>query len=463
MSFLWNWLSPGRANQNEEDDSLPPPAHLDDTSVLRSDSFIASTPTAGGRQPPTTTAAATGQPSIAPQLQTGQENIQVVTAQVHNDPTGNPIGTQLTPRFGTTSPNQDEAEDSSEFSTENEEPNLNRSIPSAREALRVAKKACEDNFRTLTRIDLSRESNLEDLQSTQRRYHQFLNEYQTKAENLNRLLIGKRLADQKRTFKTNYNRYLGLAKRLESRIKEVQRIGMTSSQQQQTQSGSNQQYDTRAGRSQTNQRGVHFQNPTVLPSESQQTQAASQTRPVVMQPGTQSFQGHFQPSGNYQSPPQFQNRQPSFGYTQQIPTYPPPQGPSQFYQPPPGACAYPQMNTFNPIASYNLSTSNISLNDGSQARYDGRGMPKYDLETFKGERLDYARFKNSFMAIIGSRQIYAEEKALRLFNLLEGEPRKLIAGVLEGNITSFTHGMMWDILDKFYGGQLSSAKKPLRR
>jgi len=104
-----------------------------------------------------------------------------------------------------------------------------------------------------------------------------------------------------------------------------------------------------------------------------------------------------------------------------------------------------------------MSTTNsfqdVSLSEAGQLRYDGRGMPKFDIESFKGDRLDYPRFKNTFMSIIGNRQIYAEEKALRLVNLLEGEPRKLIAGVLEGHIGQHTHAMIWDILDKFYGGQ----------
>jgi len=137
--------------------------------------------------------------------------------------------------------------------------------------------------------------------------------------------------------------------------------------------------------------------------------------------------------------------QPTQGYGQGFLPYQQAPIAQPHYLPPPGY-GFNQL----PVSQHqNMGTTNsfqdVSLSEAGQLRYDGRGMPKFEIENFKGDRLDYPRFKNTFMSIIGNRQIYAEEKALRLVNLLEGEPRKLIAGVLEGHIGQHTHAMIWDI------------------
>jgi len=122
------------------------------------------------------------------------------------------------------------------------------------------------------------------------------------------------------------------------------------------------------------------------------------------------------------------------------------------YMPPSQGYGFNHLSVSQQKMSTPNSFQDVSPSEG-QLWYNGLEMPKLEIESFKGDQLDYPRFKNIFMSIIGNCQINAEEKALCLVNLLDGEPRSLIEGVLEGNIGQHTHGMIWDILDKFYGGQ----------
>jgi len=483
MDYLpWNWFGgDSRLGQSQE---LPPPT-LDETepSVLRSDGFSTSTPAATDRRE--TGSNLDSNPATNSGPPPTSEPGQSTQAGHHN----------LRPRAN--NPNvediQNTDQNDSEYSTEPDQgdpggPRI--TVTSARSHLKRVKHVCHEEFKRLSQVDFSRETDLDMMISTQRRYHQLMTDYQIAADQLHRLLKGRQLSDQKRTYKLSYANYLNVAKQLGARIKQLQRT--TSASGQRT---SNQEEETR---------NVHFQVPNQTPSapsnfsmpqpnvgHSQHQPPPVQRQPSVPQPGAQTqltglnpneervlrelmskaglgmpgqrhgaMQGLSQNPGygqGYLSYPQASSvqtgYQPTQGYGQGFLPYHQAPIAQPHYQPPSQGYGFNRL----PVNQQQMSTTNsfqdVSLSEAGQLRYDGRGMPKFEIESFKGDRLDYPRFKNTFMSIIGNRQIYAEEKALRLVNLLDGEPRKLIAGVLEGNIGQHTHGMIWDILDKFYGGQ----------
>jgi len=486
MSFSdylpWNWF--GGESRLEQSQDLPPP-HLDETdqSVLRDDDFSTSTPA-----PRTDRPTGSGQPSNPD----GNQSTHTGPPPTHSEQRQSPHSGHHNLRSRANNPNAEEIRNTdnndSEYSTEADQDQAGPriTVTSARTHLRNVKHICHEEFKRLSQVDFSKEINLEVLTSNQRRCHQLMADYQIAADQLHSFLRGKQLSDQKRTFKTSFANYLKVAKQLGARIKELQKPTTTSGQRMSTQEEPT--------------RNVHFsvpsQSSSVPPNFNMPQQNVGQTQhqphpvqrqPSIPQPGAQttglnpneekalrdlmSKAGLGMPGQSYGTRP-LQNSGYSQGYLPYPqapfvqPLYQPTQGYGQgflpyqqapiaqpHYLPPPGY-GFNQL----PVSQHqNMGTTNsfqdVSLSEAGQLRYDGRGMPKFEIENFKGDRLDYPRFKNTFMSIIGNRQIYAEEKALRLVNLLEGEPRKLIAGVLEGHIGQHTHAMIWDILDKFYGGQ----------
>ena len=329
MSFLLNWFGSNRNSGRE--DSIGPPLVLEHTeeSILRGDNFTTSTPAMATR-PETQTgelvehAEERGLPPQPPNLSTNQGRSIQTRAQVHQER------------------NQDQIEaDGSEFSTETDDGRQHdgpqTAVIRARSSLRVAKQACQEEFKRLSKVDFMREVNVERLTLTQMSYHQLMNKYQEAADQLHALLHGKKLSDQKRTFKLSYANYLRVGKQLAARIRQLQRPS------EQSRDGQNQQNPNHQQRVQQNglgqgQRNVRFQAQEATQQEARTTTHPQQTfqHPTVSQPGgTQRRLNSLNESEDRILQDLMQRAGLNPPFSTQVPLQQPSCGYGQFYNPPP--------------------------------------------------------------------------------------------------------------------------------
>jgi hypothetical protein len=79
-------------------------------------------------------------------------------------------------------------------------------------------------------------------------------------------------------------------------------------------------------------------------------------------------------------------------------------------------------------------------------------MPSMKLTNFKGDYEHFPVFQQEFKTLYQKEGMENKDLAMRLYNHLEGEPKKKVQDLYRYNLDSGCYGRMWTELEKLYGG-----------
>ena len=74
------------------------------------------------------------------------------------------------------------------------------------------------------------------------------------------------------------------------------------------------------------------------------------------------------------------------------------------------------------------------------------------LTNFKGDYEHFPVFQQEFRTLYQKEGMNNKDLAMRLFNHLEGEPKKKVQNLYRYNLDSGCYARMWTELEKLYGG-----------